>query len=97
MKTTTTPDQISCDGEELFCERSVEFRELTDHQGPQSNDDGIRIYGGYSCAVLQLRGVSSLTRKGRPRRLIATASYLDKREVRALITKLTEIEATLYE
>lgn len=85
----------SCDGDELFCERRVEFAELTDCQGPESNDDGIRIYGGHACATLQLRGVSALTRGGKPRCLIATATYLDKREVHALIIKLTEIEATL--
>jgi hypothetical protein len=107
MNTTSTAPVIrdriprsispSVDGTELFCERRVEFRELADEDAPltPNSDDGIRIYGSHACAVLQLRGVSALTRKGRPRRLIATASYLDKREVRALIIKLTEIETTL--
>lgn len=89
----------SADGSELFCERRVVFHEIPDKDAPSTpnSDDGIRIYGGNACAVLQLRGISALTRGGKPRRLIATASYLDRKEVRALIVKLTEIEATLPE
>lgn len=79
---------------ELWLERAVDFQQLEPLQ-PHENDDMIRVYGGYACATLQLRGISSLTRGGKPRRLIATASYLDKREVRALIEKLQEIERTL--
>lgn len=86
----------SADGTELFCERRVEFSELpADANVREDDNDGIRIYGSHSCAVLQLRGVCALTPGGKARRLIATASHLDRKEVRALITKLTEIEATL--
>lgn len=82
------------ESKELWLERNVEFRQL-DPTLRGENDDMIRVYGGYACATLQLRGISSLTRGGKPRRLIATASYLDKTEVRALIEKLQEIERTL--
>lgn len=86
--------EIEAAGGELMLKRNVEFRQL-DPLPPGEEDDGIRVYGGHSCAVLQLRGISPLTYGGKPRRLIATASYLDKSEVDSLIAQLKAIRGTL--
>lgn len=74
----------------LLIERDVEFREIKSHT-PEEHGNGIRVYGD----VLQLRAVSPLNHGGKPRNLIATASFLDKSEVRALIERLQEMEKTL--
>lgn len=98
MTTQTTQRSISTEGNQLFCTRRVEFRHLPDVE-PSSPRycNGIRVYGGHACATLQLCAIGPINDRGngKPRRMIATATYLDKAEVRALIEKLQEIEATL--
>lgn len=81
--------------EQLTCVRRVDFQQMPTKCPLPDDDNCIRVYGGYMNAVIQIRGESPLTDGGKPRHLIATASGLDKNEVRALIAKLQEIEATL--
>ena len=78
---------------ELHCHRSVDFKDLS-REG-MDDEPMIRVYGGHACANLQLRGIGPITDKGKPRRMIATASYLGKDEVRALIDQLEKVYATL--
>lgn len=82
----------------LSCTRpyGIDFLELSAASiPPEPLDNAICIYGSHCNAVLQLRGVSSLSRHGKQRRLSATASYLDRKEVAAMIEKLKEILGTL--
>lgn len=96
----TVPRRIETPDRELHCHRSINFTLLEDRTNTDASfDNGIRVYSGHVCAgaVLQLRGIGPITTHGKPRRMIATASYLDRQEVRALIAKLQEIERTLPE
>lgn len=86
---------------QLLCcrpEGSIEFREILHHPHDAAGfANCIRIYGGSACAVLQLRAVSALTDTpgAKKRILLATAAYLDKNEVAAMIERLQQILPTL--
>lgn len=86
---------VNRDGD-MMLKRGVDFLQL-EPLSEGEEDDGIRVYGGHACGTIQLRGISPITRGGKPRRMIATASYLDKREVTALIERLTEMRDTLQD
>lgn len=95
MTTTKSLRRILKDDNNLFCARRVEFKQLPD----EADESGIRIYGSNQCAVLQLRAIGPIDDRGRgvARRMIATASFLDRAECTAIINRLTEIRETLPE
>lgn len=91
--TGKTQRRIENVNDNLLCHRSsVDFEQLA---APDNTTGSIRVYGGYACATLQLRGFGQVTRHGRAKQMIATATHLDKDEITALIAKLQEILPTL--
>lgn len=84
---------IEDSGYELLCFRHSHRVDFCELKYPDAHPGCIRLYGN----TLQLRGYGPITDngKGKPRQMIATASFLDKAEVTALIAKLQEILPTL--
>lgn len=80
-------------------ESGVRFQELTaEESGEGEMINCLRLYGSHANVDIQLRGLSSLSRRpgGKKRRMIATMG-LNKAEVEALIERLTEILPTMYD
>lgn len=86
------------DDMELVLTRRCGIKDITKENWGLSDDNKncIRIYGGSTGAIIQIRSENSITSNSKVKReMIATADYVSKYEIRKIIKHLTRIHDTM--